>query len=216
MSFLKKYGFYFFMLGIVSDFLTPYVLGVFFPKMNQMKMVISVFGDVDSPVRMAFLIWSTVSGLFFVLALPALYQTIKIVSLKLAIFVTLAVGFYGIGDCLFTGLFSINTEEATWNFSTWVHNIGSALGYTGFLLFPCFVFFLYRKQGRASYARLYFILTIISFVFALIYGVARIPIINGYSPWNQIGFFQRISFFFNYLPMFIFTLDQIKQGRSRA
>lgn len=55
----------FLLLGVISDLSTPYILGLFYPKLNQMTTVISVFGDVDSPVRRAFLVWSVVSGLFF-------------------------------------------------------------------------------------------------------------------------------------------------------
>lgn len=40
MDFLRKYGFYFLLSGVVSDFLTPYVLGIFYPKLNQMTAVI--------------------------------------------------------------------------------------------------------------------------------------------------------------------------------
>ena len=54
MIFLQKYGFYFLLLGVISDLSTPYILGLFYPKLNQMTTVISVFGDVDSPVRRAF------------------------------------------------------------------------------------------------------------------------------------------------------------------
>ena len=55
MIFLQKYGFYFLLLGVISDLSTPYILGLFYPKLNQMTTVISVFGDVDSPVRTCFL-----------------------------------------------------------------------------------------------------------------------------------------------------------------
>lgn len=70
MDFLRKFGFFFLLLGVLSDFLTPYVLGLYYPELDQMKSVISVFGEVSSPVRKAFLIWSVVSGIFFILSLP--------------------------------------------------------------------------------------------------------------------------------------------------
>ncbi|WP_430602527.1 hypothetical protein IGJ02_002948 [Enterococcus sp. DIV0724b] len=213
MNFLKKYGFYFLLLGVISDFLTPYSLGLFYPKMSQMTMVISIFGDVDSPVRRAFLIWSVVSGLLFVLAIPAVYQAFRTTSKTLASLLTLSIGVYGIGDCLFTGLFSINTEQANWNFSTWVHNIGSGLGYVGFLLFPLFLYLLYQKQGKTIFSKRYLILFLISIFFASIYGLARIPGINQFPALNQIGFCQRLSFIFNYLPIMIFAINQIKSKK---
>ncbi|WP_165004426.1 MULTISPECIES: DUF998 domain-containing protein [unclassified Enterococcus] len=211
MEFVRKYGFYFLLLGVMSDFLTPYILGFFYPKLDQMTDVISVFGDVDSPVRKAFLIWSVVSGMFFLFSLPTLYQIFSGISRPLASLLTAAIGFYGLGDCIFTGLFSINTNEATWNVSTWVHNIGSGLGYSGFLLFPVLLFLLYRKDGQYAFSQFYLILTVISLVFAVIYGLARIPSINQLPILNKIGFCQRISFFFNYVPIACLSIWQIRR-----
>lgn len=214
MNVLKKYGFYFLLLGAISDFLTPYILGFFYPEINQLTMVISVFGDINSPVRQVFLIWSVVSGLLFVLALPAIYHASICTSRTLAILLTFAIGVYGVGDCIFTGLFSINTEQATWTLSTWIHNIGSGLGYAGFLLFPFFLFLLYRKQKQVMYSKLYFSLLGISLFFAGIYGLARIPALEQLPLLNQIGFCQRISFFFNYLPIVIFAIERIKNSKA--
>ncbi|MBC1365081.1 DUF998 domain-containing protein [Listeria welshimeri] len=212
MKFLKKYGFYFLILAVLSDFLTPYILGIFYPGLNQMTRVMSVFGDVASPVRGAFLVWSVVSGVLFVLSLPAIYQSAIKQSRTLAILLVSAIGLYGIGDCIFTGLFSINTEQSSWTFSTWVHNIGSGLGYAGFLIFPLFLVILYRKKAEKTLSNLYLVLLIVSLLSAGIYGLARIPAVNYLPVLDKIGFCQRISFFFNYLPMVVFGVDQIRRG----
>lgn len=216
MLFLKKYGFYFLLLGVLSDFLTPYILGLFYPEMNQMTMVMSVFGDVASPVRGAFLVWSVVSGVLFVLALPAIYETFRATSRTLASLLALAIGLYGVGDCIFTGLFSIDTEQSTWTISTWIHNIGSGLGYAGFLIFPLFLIILYRKQGKARQSNIYLLLFIISLLSAGVYGLARIPAINDLPILNKIGFCQRISFFLNYLPIVVFAVNQIKGSKNKV
>ncbi|MBC1863406.1 DUF998 domain-containing protein [Listeria welshimeri] len=212
MKFLKKYGFYFLILAVLSDFLTPYILGIFYPGLNQMTRVMSVFGDVASPVRGAFLVWSVVSGVLFVLSLPAIYQSAIKQSRTLAILLVSAIGLYGIGDCIFTGLFSIDTERSSWTFSTWVHNIGSGLGYAGFLIFPLFLVILYRKKAEKTLSNLYLVLLIVSLLSAGIYGLARIPAVNYLPVLDKIGFCQRISFFFNYLPMVVFGVDQIRRG----
>ncbi|PZG37259.1 DUF998 domain-containing protein [Listeria ivanovii] len=215
MSFLKKYGFYFLILGVLSDFLTPYILGLFYPGLNQMTMMISLFGDVASPVRVAFLVWSVVSGVLLMLALPAIYQAVVKTSRSLAICLTLAIGLFGIGDCIFTGLFSIDTERATWTFSTWVHNIGSGLGYTGFLLFPLLLMLLYWKTGETAYCKLYLVLLIISLLTAVVYGLAQVSAVNDLPILNKIGFCQRVSFFFNYVPIVVFGVDQIRKGYKK-
>lgn len=212
MLFLRKYGFYFLLLGVVSDFLTPYILGFFFPKMNQIKMVISLFGEVGSPVRQAFLIWSVVSGIFFVLAVPAIYADFAATSRLLAGLAAVAVGLYGLGDCIFTGLFSVDTAESTWNLSTWIHNIGSGLGYAGFLLFPLCLILLYQKQGISSQVYLYSVLFGLSLFIAVLYGLARIPALHVLPLFRALGFWQRLSFGFNYLPLAVLALEKIKAG----
>ncbi|EOH93487.1 DUF998 domain-containing protein [Enterococcus villorum] len=211
MFFLRKYGFYFLLLGVLSDFLTPYILGMFYPKLNQLTEVMSLFGDVGSPVRQAFLVWSIISGCLYVLAIPALYQTFTPASKSLGTILPVLVGLYGVTDCIFTGLFSVNTSESSWNFSTWIHNVGSGIGYSGFILIPFIIFLLYRKLGETKSSQQFFIMMIVSFLFAGIYGVARIPGFNQLPIFNKLGFCQRISFFFNYLPIAWLSILQIRK-----
>lgn len=209
LGFLKKYGFHFLLIGVVCDFLTPYVLGFFYPELNQMTAVMSLFGDVGSPVRSAFLVWSVVAGCFYTLSLPAIYTTFKESSTVLAALATAAIGTYGIGDCIFTGLFSVDTANSQWNFSTWVHNIGSGIGYAGFLLFPLVLYLIYKKQNKFQTSRRYFRLLVLSLVVAALYGLARIPQLNQFTIFQQLGLWQRVSFIFNYLPIVLFARSQL-------
>ena len=197
LRYLKKYGFYFLLIAVIADFLTPYVLGIFYPKLNQLIAVISLFGDIDSPVRSAFLIWSVVAGSFYTLSLPAIYAALKETSKGLASLATAAIGLYGIGDCIFTGLFSVDSVEVQWDFSTWVHNIGSGIGYTPYE------------------SRRYLKLFVLSVTIASMYGLARIPQLNQFIIFQQLGFWQRLSFVFNYLPIVLFTWSQIKNPVNR-
>lgn len=210
---IQQYGFYFLLIGVTADFLTPYVLGIFYPELNQMKEVMSIFGEVGSPVRTAFLIWSVVAGSFYVLSLPAIYQVTQSISKKLAESLVLALGAYGIGDCIFTGLFSVDTQEAQWNFSTWVHNVGSGVGYAGFFLFPFILYLVYKKQKAKKESDLYLSLFILNLIVALLYGLARIPGINEISLFSVLGFWQRLSFFFNYVPIVWFAIVNLRQKK---
>lgn len=215
MFYLKKYGFHFLLIAVIADFLTPYVLGIFYPKLNQLTAVISLFGDIDSPVRSAFLIWSVIAGSFYTLSLPAIYAALKETSKVLASLATAAIGLYGIGDGIFTGLFSVDSVEAQWNFSTWVHNIGSGIGYTGFLLFPLILYLFYKKQNNSYESQRYLKLFILSGTIAAMYGLARIPQLNQFTIFQQLGFWQRLSFIFNYLPIVRFAWVQIKKNENR-
>ncbi|MTD42021.1 DUF998 domain-containing protein [Erwinia sp. CPCC 100877] len=214
MSFLRKHGFDFLLLGTISDFLTPYVLGGFDHQLNQRLTVISAFGAVNSPVRGAFFIWSVFSGLLFVGALPAVAEHCLAVSKKIAVCLCTALGAYGIGDCIFTGLFSINTQETSWTFSTWLHNLGSGVGYAGFLISPCLFVWYYQKLGNKKKTRLFFCLFLLSLFFAVIYGLARLPQLSGSPILNELGLWQRTSFFFNYLPIGLFSLQELKRQGS--
>ncbi|MBA5770575.1 DUF998 domain-containing protein, partial [Escherichia coli] len=80
------------------------------------------------------------------------------------------------------------TEQASWTFSTWVHNIGSGLGYAGFLIFPLFLVILYRKTGDTTRSNIYLVLLIVSLLSAGVYGLARIPAVNDLPVLNKIGF----------------------------
>lgn len=215
MKTIKKYGFYFLLIGVVSDFLTPYVLGLFFASFNQMKDVMSLLGEVGSPVREPFLIWSVVAGTFYVLALPALYAIGRQVSKKMGLLLATTIGLYGIGDCIFTGLFSVDTEQAQWTFSTWVHNIGSGVGYAGFFVFPLVIFLWYRAQNDTKQSLIYLGLFVASIVVAGMYGLARVPELAKTLVFAQLGFWQRISFIFNYIPIVYFSIQQLKKRREK-
>lgn len=211
MKIIKKYGFYFLLIGVIFDFLTPYVLGLFYTSFSQMKDVMSLLGEVGSPVREPFLIWSVVAGFFYVLALPVLYTVGKQVSQKMGVLLATTIGLYGIGDCIFTGLFSVDTEQVQWTFSTWVHNIGSGIGYAGFFVFPFVIFLWYKAQNEKKQSLVYLGLFVASILIAGMYGLARIPALAKNTIFAQLGFWQRISFIFNYIPIVYFSIQQLKK-----
>ena len=54
-------------------------------------------------------------------------------------------------------------------------------------------------------------ISVTALLFAAIYGLARIPSINSWPLLNKIGFCQRISFFFNYVPIAWLSILHLKQ-----
>lgn len=210
----QKLGFYFLLIAVISDFLTPYVLGIFYPQLNQLTDVISLFGDVGSPVRPAFLVWSVVAGSFYVFSLPAIYQTSKETSKSLAVSLVMSLGLYGVGDCIFTGLFSVDTEQAQWNLSTWIHNIGSGVGYAGFFVFSFLLYLLSKKQKNMKKNKIYLSFFGLNIIVAFLYGCTRVPVINQLTMFSFLGLWQRISFFCNYLPIIYYVIDHLKISKK--
>ncbi|MGM0259839.1 DUF998 domain-containing protein [Enterococcus sp. AZ102] len=201
---MRRWSKYCLFIGVISDFLTPYVLGLFDPTLNQFKDVMSLIGDVGSPVRTPFLIWSVVAGTFYCLGLPYLYQVARPVSKLAAWLLVLSIGLYGVSDCIFTGLFSVDTHEASWNLSTWIHNIGSGVGYSGFFIFPLLAaFYAQQKKDKKSIIR-YLQFFVLSIVVALGYALARVPELQSTLVFGQLGLWQRISFLCNYFPILYF------------
>lgn len=89
----------------------------------------------------------------------------------------------------------MDTNETSWNFSTWIHNLGSGIGYGGFILFPLFVFLLYRKMGDAQLTQSFFILLVASLIFAGIYGAKTYSRIKSIAGFESVRFLSTDQFF---------------------
>lgn len=207
----KNTGFYYLMLALLLDLVTPYLLGFFYPDLNQMTQVISLFGEVHSPVRLAFLFLSVLSGCLYVLAIPAIFSYFKYLKSPFPFLSPLAIAAYGIGDSIFTGIFSIRSQTGPWDFSTWVHLLGSGLGYTAFLLFPLFVLLNCYSSKNKNNLYTFRILLGLNLLSALAYGIARFPMLSQGTIFSPLGFWQRVSFFFNDLAIFIFAIQALKK-----
>ena len=115
------------------------------------------------------------------------------------------IGAYGLFDCIFSGLFSVDTSSAD-TVATALHNGGSAVGYTGFLLLSGVLTIIYSKDGSQKIKTFGF-LFILCILATGLYGLARIPQLQQVKPFNYLGLWQRVSSFCNYLPIFgtVFT-----------
>ncbi|EAC8279216.1 hypothetical protein Y401_12640 [Listeria monocytogenes] len=78
----------------------------------------------------------------------AIYQSVVKTSRRLMSLLTTV-----IGDC---ELFSVITEQVSWTFSKWFHNIG--LGNVEFLIFLLFLVILYRETDDKTLKNVYLVL----------------------------------------------------------
>ena len=101
------------------------------------------------------LIWSVISGCFFVLALPAVYQTFVAASRPLALILAAAIGFMG-----YVTVFLLD-------YSVWIrtnphgicqlgsHNIGSGIRLCWFPTLSLNCFLIYRTMGNTQFSQLF-------------------------------------------------------------
>lgn len=213
MNFIKRNGFSFLLLGVLSGFLMPYILNFFYPELNPIRSVISLFGEMESPVRQPFLIWSVITGVLYLLSLPAVYAQIQKTSDRYAKFVTLLIAAYAFGEEILSGVFSLDKQLPTWNFSSWMHNLGSAIGFASFMFLPYVLYRYYRYEKDSKNERLYFWLMLVNFLVIGFYFVSRMITMLHFGPFQADGFFQRLSYFFNYLPVGLFAVKHLKKPR---
>ena len=116
------------------------------------------------------------------------------------------IGAYGLFDCIFSGLFSVDTSSAG-TVAAALHNGGSAVGYTGFLLLSGVLTIIYSKYGSQK-IKTFWLLFILCMLAAGLYGLARIPQLQQVKPFNYLGLWQRVSSFCNYLPMLALCLTK--------
>lgn len=195
---LEKFGLYLLAAAFISDFLNPYVLGLFYPGFQQSTMLISHLGAPDSPVKGWFDSWSVVSGSLFLFCLPAVYQVFCRRSKSLAWLLVLAIGLFGLTDCIFTGVFSVNESKKIVTAASLIHDYGSGLGFFSLMLAP---YFLARAACNQPQRRNYIGLFLLTLLTTGIYGSPALYRINLPISLAHRGFWQRLNLFCLYLPL---------------
>lgn len=203
MRFLKKYGYWFLLLFAIGDFALPYFLGGLYPNYQPLKQVISILGDVAAPTHQLFMRGEVVTGTLAVLACPALYQTFVSLNKRLAQLITGGIAAFGIGDCIFTGIFSVNSQVKGMTLSSMIHGLGSGIGIIGLLVFPLLLAYAYRKTGQENWQKIYLMLFVLTLFTSGLNGLAQL------TDFTYIGAIQRLSLFFLYLPVWLFAGGQL-------
>lgn len=207
---MMLFGYSCLILAVLGDLATPYLLGRFYPNFDQTRTLISALGEPGSPTHLVFNIWSVVTGTLFLLAIPALYRTFAETSPFWAKVIALGVAAFGIGDCIITGLFSIDSSGSVHPIITFIHDAGSGIGFVGLLLIPLAFAAVAYQQQRIGEVCLFLVLFCISALFSLLFAWPRIPVLNQFQlPYR--GLWQRISLVFLYLPLLVVAVEQLRQ-----
>lgn len=200
MKFLKKYGYLFLLLFAVGDFSIPYILGPKIANYSQLHQVISALGSVTSPIKNEFRGFSIFTGSMLLLALPKIYQRFKATSVKDARLLVLSLALFGIGDCIFTGLFSISRISEGLTLATAIHGAGSGIGIVGMLLVPLILARLFEKEQQAFWSKLLLIIFAVSLVVSVWNGLGQL--IN----FSYKGLWQRVSLALMYCPVILLVV----------
>lgn len=193
------------LLFAVGDFLVPYFLGPRLPNYDPLTSVISLIGKVGSPTQHIFAHVEIVTGTLALIGAPAVYETFVSNSRKAAVLLAGGVAAFGIGECIFTGVFSVNHQVPWITLGDLIHGAGSGIGLVGLLIFPYILARCYRALNRSRRAQVYLVIFAVALVTVSLDGLSQL------FKWHYRGLIQRISFVFIYLPPAALALDQLKQ-----
>lgn len=208
MTFLKRYGFFIMILVILSELIMPFILMSFYPHYDPVIMLISDFGEDGSPTKMVFKMWQLVDGSLILLAVPSFYERFKKTSQPLALWLSIMISAFGIGDCLVTGIFDRSASVATLDIEAMIHDYASGAGFVALLIAIFLLIKLYLFEKNRLAIRVLSTLFILSAWFMFLFAAPKIPIIRElHIPYR--GLWQRANLLFLYLPFFFVALNNL-------
>lgn len=188
------------LIVIIREIALPFVLGVF--QKNQPIGLLSDLGVPGMPTRLIFKKWEDIDGLLFILGTPFYVYFLKQVSKKIAMwFVTLII-IYGLGDCLFTGIFDYSGSYFA-NMHSFLHAFGSIIGCMALFLanLLLIISMLYMRKNFLA------LIMVISQLLAVVACVTCVLIENNWPIAASI--LQTIGLDSLYWPILILSLQQV-------
>lgn len=195
MIFLKKHWPHLLIVASLSDFLIPYLLGLFLPNFSHISDLISALGADTSPVRHINDGWSIINGLIFFFAgigIIGCHANYALIEQKL---LGLCVVIFGLGDCLISGIFS-NTGAA---WSVFIHDAGSGLGFVALTIAPLLMVPFVKISRQKIYYGFFMVGIVATLLFAL-------PKVITFYHISFRGLLQRIDLICLYAPLVVFAL----------
>ena len=184
---------------IIGEFIVPWILEQFYSEYNSMKMVMSVLGSPQSPVRLVYNLWLVWLGGFLAYAAGVYFMSFRANFPVLAVFMLLSIGFFAVGAGLISGFFSVNESKYIVTTASKIHGISAAIGFMALLLFPLLNGIVSFKQNGTLEG----IISISSFVLSLIFFACFVmgdkeQFQN--TPLKYEGLWERLTLFCMYIP----------------
>ena len=184
---------------IIGEFIVPWILEQFYSEYNSMKMVMSVLGSPQSPVRLVYNLWLVWLGGFLAYTAGVYFMSFRANFPVLAVFMLLSIGFFAVGAGLISGFFSVNESKYIVTTASKIHGISAAIGFMALLLFPLLNGIVSFKQNGTLEG----IISISSFVLSLIFFACFVmgekeQFQN--TPLKYEGLWERLTLFCMYIP----------------
>lgn len=205
---LNNCGWCFLLIAMAGDLIVSFVLSLFYGGYSNMKMSISVLGNPASPVRIPFNIWMLVEGILFLLALPAIHNRFRQVSIGVTNTMLVFIAAFAVGACIFTCFFSVNETKDTVTVASRIHGVGSVVGFMLFLFVPLLMAILSFKGQNGVNG----VISVISFILAIVsfslFVMSDKPEFGNSIIGNE-GLWQRLNLAFMYLPLAVVSIENI-------
>ncbi|MBS7577797.1 MULTISPECIES: DUF998 domain-containing protein [unclassified Enterococcus] len=203
----KQFGFYLMILVIISETVSPFILGHFYPHFNQLNMLMSDFGEAGKPTRSAFKIWQIIDGSIYIISAFAFYQSFKNTSKGLAKLLTASIILYALGDCIITGIADRVKNHAS--IVGRIHSDASALSLLAIWLGIIILILLYKKENNDWFANLLKVILAFATAILIIYSKHKIPILKEFR-FPLRGLTQKLCLYSLFLPFLLVALDRLK------
>lgn len=208
MNVIVKYGWYALLIAIVGDMLIPFILAPFYKGYSNSLMTVSVLGNDQSPVRLAFNLWMLLEGILFLVSIPAIYDYYYKESMTLITISVIFIAVFAIGACILTCFFSVNETKDLVTTASKIHGIGSIIGFMLFLFVPL-LFAILSFKGNDKLAGIICVVSfILAFLFFVLFVMADKPEFSKTIVAKE-GLWQRMNLLFMYLPLGYISVKNI-------
>lgn len=211
MNVIIKYGWYALLIAIVGDMLIPFILAPFYKGYSNSLMTVSVLGNDQSPVRLAFNLWMLLEGILFLVSIPAIYDFYYKVSTTLITISVIFIAVFAIGACILTCFFSVNETKDLVTTASKIHGIGSVIGFMLFLFVPLLFAILSFKGNDKITGIICVVSFILAFLFFVLFVMADKPEFSKTIVAKE-GLWQRMNLLFMYLPLGYISVKNIFIG----
>lgn len=184
---------------IIGEFIVPWILEQFYSEYNGMKMVMSVLGSLQSPVRLVYNLWLVWLGGFLAYTAGVYFMSFRANFPVLAVFMLLSIGFFAVGAGLISGFFSVNESKYIVTTASKIHGISAAIGFMALLLFPLLNGIVSFKQNGTLEGIISISLFVLSLIFFACFVMGDKEQFQN-TPLKYEGLWERLTLFCMYIP----------------